>query len=151
MKYIIKKGKHFAKLTWSRLFPFVGKKVEGSVIFSEECLVQGEISGWNKLTGISSLNNHNNSGRLVWMSNGEKIRIAGYVYKDGVRNEREIMQVVPERIYSYSIRYSEGYWIFTIDHKQITMTGKLGFWKFRQFPFFGGQSTAPVTMELWLN
>ena len=151
MRYIIKKGKHFANFTWNRLFPFTGKKVSGSFIFSEECLVQGEKSGWNKLTGISSINNHKNSGRLVWMSNGAKIRIAGYVYNDGVRSEREIIKVDTDRVYSYSVRYSNGYWIFTVDHKEITMSGKLGWWKFRQYPFFGGVSVAPVTMKLWLN
>ena len=151
MKYIIEKGKHFAKFTINRLFPFVGKEISGTFIFSKECLVQGDVSGWNKLTGISGLRIHNNSGRLVWMSNGSKIRIATYVYVNGVRSTKEVAQVDVDRIYSYSVRYSNGYWIMTIDHRVHTVYGKLGFFKFRCHPYFGGVSKSPITMSLWIG
>lgn len=151
MKYIIKKGRHFANFTINRLFPFTCSEIEGTVLFSKECLVEGNISGWNKLIGITSLNNHKNSGRLVWMSDGTKIRIAGYVYKDGSRNEKEIIRIDADRSYKYSVKYSNGHWVFSIDYKDVIMTGKLGFLKFKQFPFFGGQAVAPITMKLWLN
>ena len=150
MKYTIEKGNHYSNFTINRLFPFVGKTVKGSVKFSEECLQQGQQSGWNKLTGISSLDIHKNSGRLVWMSNGNAIRIAGYVYKDGERRDQGICTIPSGKWFSYSIKYSHKSWIFSINGNRIIMSGDMGILKLRAYPYFGGQSTAPTKMTIWV-
>jgi len=149
MKYTIKKGRHFATLTWNRLFPFSSKIDKGTVKFSKECLAIAPISGHNKLTGIAGLDNHKNSGRLVWQSDGNMIKIWGYVYKDGVRTEKYITSLEVEKEYEYEIRIRKYIWHFLIDNKLVSLKGKIGFWKFKQYPYFGGLSPAPLTMSIW--
>lgn len=148
MKYTIKRNHHFANFTINRLFPFVGKKIKGRVLFDGACLTEGEIAGWNKLTGITSSKIHENSGRLVWRSDGQKINIAAYVYENGVRNEKIIISTHPNIWTPFEIKYSNGYWVMSVLYKEVVLSGKMGFWKFRCYPYFGGQSTAPVTMQI---
>lgn len=151
MRYKIKKGKHFANLTINRLFPFVGKTISGTVKFSKECLVKGEISGWNKLTGIGAPDNHADSGRLVWRAIGTKIEIAGYVYYGGMRTEKVMGRIDVETEYEYIVHLDSGRWYFSIDMLTFNMDGRLGLIKLRQYPYFGGKSTAPVTMTITLG
>jgi len=148
VKYNIKRGKHFANFTLNRLFPFTGKSLKGNVRFSYNCLSPEVIPGWNKLTGISSLKIHNNSGRLVWRAQKGKIMIAGYVYKDGRRNEMLITSLLPDIFYPYSVEYKKGVWVFSINGTTVMMPGALGFWKFKCFPYFGGKSTAPEDLVI---
>jgi len=149
MKYTIKKGRHFATLTWNRLFPFSSKIDKGTVKFSKECLAIAPISGRNKLTGIAGLDNHKNSGRLVWQSDGAMIKIWGYVYKDGVRTEKYITSLEVEKEYEYEVEFADGRWIFEIKGNITSLPGKIGFWKFKQYVYFGGLSPAPLTMSIW--
>jgi len=148
MKYTIKKGRHFANFTINRLFPFSSKIDKGTVKFSKECLAIAPISGHNKLTGIAGFDNHKNSGRLVWQSDGNMIKIWGYVYKDGVRSEKYITSLEVEKEYEYEINFL-GKWFFEINNKVISLDGKIGFWKFKQYVYFGGLSPAPLTMTIW--
>jgi len=149
MKYTIKKGRHFANFTINRLFPFSSKIDKGTVKFSKECLAIAPISGRNKLTGIAGFDNHKNSGRLVWQSDGNMIKIWGYVYKDGIRTEKFITSLEVEKEYSYEVSFSMDRWFFYIDGNVAHIDGNLGFWKFKQYVYFGGLSPAPLTMSIW--
>ena len=149
MKYTIKKGRHFANFTINRLFPFSSKIDKGTVKFSKECLAIAPISGHNKLTGIAGFDNHKNSGRLVWQSDGAMIKIWGYVYKDGIRTEKFITSLEVDKEYEYEVRIRKYIWHFLIDNKLVSLKGKIGFWKFKQYPYFGGLSPAPLTMTIW--
>jgi len=151
MKYTIRKGKHFANFTINRLFPFACKKLSGSVIFDSNCLVPGEVDGWNKLTGITSFKIHKNSGRLVWKSFENRIQLAGYVYYKGVRNWRTITEIPHGTWFGYSVEYIDKHWRFTVNGKTIVMNGEMGFCKFRCYPFYGGQSKAPARMVIKLK
>lgn len=151
MKYTIKKGRHFSNFTINRLFPFCSSKISGTVKFDKKCLVQGEISGHNKLTGISSLKIHENSGRLVWQSDGALLKIYGYVYNNGVRREQYITSLLKEKKYNYSVSFKSGFWRFEINNITVYLKGSLGFWKMRAYPYFGGVSTAPVQMSIDLT
>ena len=82
------------------------------------------------------------------MSTGKKIKIAGYVYKDGVRKEHYFCDVFTERYYNYSVEYKKGGWFFKLGDFRIRMDGKLGFWKMMCYVYFGGKSTSPVTMQI---
>jgi hypothetical protein len=153
MKYTIKKGRHYATFTINRLFPFSSRSKEGSIKFSKECLEEGDISGWNKLTGIASAEIHKNSGRLVWRSNGNSIMISGYVYMNGVRREMLITSIDVDKWYDFSIEYSNKVWRFSVNGRQILMSGYLpsNVLNFKCFPYFGGQSVAPQTMYVWVK
>jgi len=151
MKYKIKKGKHFAQFTINRLFPFTCSKISGSVMFDSNCLVKESIPGWNKLTGISGTKIHKDSGRLVWRSKGNQISIAGYVYNNGERKEIEITTIPVNMWFSYKIEHYKDVWRLSVGGKVVIMSGNLGFFKFRCYPYFGGQSTAPVDMVIELG
>ena len=151
MKYLIKKGKHYAKFTINRLFPFVGRKIGGKVKFDMACLTEAKPSGWNKLTGITGFSIHKNSGRLVWRSDGSKILIAGYVYNKGVRKDIKFTSVMVDRFYNFSINQVGALWAFSIDDKVIRMDGDIGFWKLRAYPYFGGRAVAPCEMVITIK
>ena len=139
MKYTIKKGRHYAAFTINRLFPFSSRSKEGSIKFSKECLASAEI--------------HKNSGRLVWRSNGNSIMISGYVYMNGVRREMLITSIDVDKWYDFSIEYSNKVWRFSVNGRQILMSGYLpsNVLNFKCFPYFGGQSVAPQTMYVWVK
>ena len=149
MKYTIKKGRHFANFTINRLFPFSSKIDKGTVKFSKECLAIAPISGHNKLTGIAGFDNHKNSGRLVWQSDIARIAIWGYVYKDGIRTEKYITSLEVDKEYYYEVEFIMDKWFFEINNNVVSLAGNLGFWKFKQYPYFGGLSPAPLTMSIW--
>ena len=148
MRYIIEEGKHYAKFTWDRLFPFASNKRDKAVLFDDGCLTPAFPSGLNKLDGISGFRIHKNSGRLVWIANGSLIAIYGYVYKDGVRTQIKIGDYDPEGFISYSIEYVAGQWHFHVNNDYACLDGKLGFFKFRCFPYFGGRAVAPCDIIL---
>lgn len=151
MKYIIKKGQHYANFTLNRLFPFASKKQSGSFMFDDNCLEKETIPGWNKLCGISSLRIHQNSGRLVWRSDGNMITIAGYVYSNGERSELEIIKVPVCSWIKYKIENKRGFWHFTVNGVTVLLGGSVKGLKFKCYPYFGGRSTAPKTMEIWIS
>jgi len=153
MKYTIKKGRHYADFTINRLFPFSSRSKKGSIKFSKECLKEGDISGWNKLTGIASSEIHENSGRLVWRSQNGTIMIAGYVYYNGIRKEMLMTNVQVDRWHAYEVSFSNGNWTFSFDNKEIFMYGYLPsrILNFKCYPYFGGQSVAPQTMNIWIS
>ena len=148
MKYLIEKGNHYANWTWNRLCPFTSNKIEGEVKFDISCLTEASPSGWNKLTGITSLKIHNNSGRLVWRTDGKKILIAGYVYNKGVRKEVNITSLLVDEYYKFSIEYLANTWTFKINGKLVRMNGNLSFIKLRAYPYFGGKATSPCDIKV---
>ena len=152
MEYLIKKGRHYANFTINRPWPFTGTKLEGGFSFDKACATAFvNPTGWNKLTGISSLQIHKNSGRLVWMPDGlGGIKIAGYVYDNGIRRVLPITTVKPDEQYSYSIEYFKYTWVFKVNGITRIMAGELGAFKIRCFPYFGGQAKAPTDLKITL-
>lgn len=150
MKYVIKKGNHRSNFTLDRLQPFCDSNETGIFKFDTACLMKEEIPGWNKLTGISTIRIHKNSARLVWRSNGTRINIAGYVYKDGGRSEKEITLVRTNEDIEYSIDYNKHTKTvkFTVNDESIIMDVDLDGCKFKCYPWFGGQSAAGTTMTI---
>jgi hypothetical protein len=148
MKYIIKKGKHYASFTWNRLWFISKRKIDKTVIFDKGCLTPATPSGMNKLDGISSILIHRNSGRLVWIANEDKIDVYGYVYLRGVRKQKFIAKLEVGREYNYTIEAIQGLWKFSIGAKDLYMDGKLGWFKFKCFVYFGGKATAPCDIKI---
>jgi len=149
--YTIKKGWHMSLPLWPRLWPFSKKSISGFVGFNEECFTAIEdIPGWNKLTGISSWRIHKDSARFVWRAKGNSIRIAGYVYSNGVRTEKEITSIYPgDHDFIISLEHNYGSWWFTVNGKKVWIPARKprGQW-FKCFFYFGGRSTAPHTIKI---
>lgn len=148
MEYLIEKGNHYANFTWNRLYPFTKGVISTRVIFDEDCLTVATPSGLNKLDGISGFNIHYNSGRLVWISNNNKIDIFGYVYNKGDRNNKFITSVDVNTIINYTIEYLNNEWVFIVNNKMITLDGTIPFIKFRCYPYFGGKAVAPCDIKI---
>jgi len=58
-----------------------------------------------------------------------------------------------DKWYDFSIEYSNKVWRFSVNGRQILMSGYLpsNVLNFKCFPYFGGQSVAPQTMYVWVK
>lgn len=156
MNYTIKQGKHYSNFTLNRLLPFTSTSIVGTFRLNANCWHERnsiEYTGWNKLTGIAQIFGvHQNSGRLVWQpdfQNKGKIQIAGYVYSGGGHwKVQPIMTIDVDKDYLFSIKRSYGYWLFTVNERQIMMAGNNPVLPVKCYPYFGGKSTAPHSMNI---
>ena len=159
MRYIIKKGKHFAKWSWNRLWPFAKIPKQFMVKFGDECWYDNSLvenPGYNKLCGFSGLNIHYNSARVVWQPDFDSpgyIKLYGYVYDRGGNWKAEyIMTVKTEEAFNIFIGYSNGKWVFIVTSynggKTIEMSGHKPIIKLKAYPYFGGKDTAYHDMTI---
>jgi hypothetical protein len=154
MKYIIKKGNHFARFNISRLWPFSGSCIRGTIRFDESCWHKRsdiEYTGWNKLTGVSSLLIHRNSGRLVWQPDFNvpgRILIASYVYDRGRRITHPFASCLTGQDVSFMIIAEGGYYSFECNGNITGIRADSPSVLFKCFPYFGGKSTAPHNMSI---
>lgn len=152
MKYLIRKGHHFARFNISRLWPFSAHCITGTIRFSASCWhSRNEIgpTGWNKLTGISGLLIHRNSGRLVWQpdfNHSGRILIAAYVYHHGIRITEPFVSCQVETTKEFTLMATGGIWSFGFGDNIRGIVGTTPFIAFKAFPYFGGRSTAPRDM-----
>lgn len=154
MIYQIKKGHHFARFNLSRLWPFSAHCIQGTIRFDESCLYNRDeigLTGWNKLTGISSLLIHRNSGRLVWQPDfvyPYRIIIAAYVYNKGVRISEPFASCMTGETTGFSILATGNIYSFGFGDNIRGIEGKTPLLAFKAFPYFGGHSTAPHDMTI---
>jgi hypothetical protein len=154
MIYLIKKGHHFARFNVSRLWPFSAHCIYGTVRFSASCWHSRDsikLTGWNKLTGISSLLIHRNSGRLVWQpdfNHPGRILIAAYVYRRGVRISQAFASCEVEKEIEFTVIGTGGIWSFGFGDNIRGIPGKTPIITMKAFPYFGGRSTAPQNMTI---
>lgn len=153
MKYVFKKGRHFA---W-HFFKFYFKNsgtIEHRVKFSKNCLYSfGTIDDFdvNKLFGRSFGYHHTNSIRFGWRSDGKNIIIYAYNYKDGVRHIKELCKCIVNKEYTFKMKYSPKDVLLEISSKDwttkyamdINAKRKFGY---KLYPYFGGNRTAPHEM-----
>ncbi len=158
MIYVIKKGRHFAKWSINRLFPFSKVRTRGHIKFSKDGWHSRdavEHTGWNKIVGIAqAFGIHKNSGRLVWQPDFENegvLKIAGYRYSNGGKwHAVHFVDVKVDRWYEYEVKWSDGAWVFTMNYRFTTMSGNKPKLPTKCYPYFGGRSTAPQTMKITL-
>ncbi|MGE4589834.1 MAG: hypothetical protein AB7E34_09710 [Acidaminococcaceae bacterium] len=153
MNYTIKKGKHFSQFTWNRLWPFVPKVIRGNIKFGDECgTAYVQQPGWNKVTGISSLQVHRNSVRIVWQPAGyQMVRVAFYAYINGKRHIIELGTLSTNYQWPYKIEMRDMNYTVTLGFYRATLFGKKVWPRFRCFPYFGGRSTAPADINITIN
>lgn len=149
--YTIQKGEHYSR----GRFPGTvhGNRIRFDAVFSSGTL-QSNISGdLNKLYGFIDANSsvHRNSARFAWVSDGVRINVYSYLYRDGVRTFKKIGETMPEQRHSYEIIAKHNRYIFKFD----TVTHTFNRFhilehgaRFRLFPYFGGNLPAPNTMQI---
>lgn len=165
MKYIIKKGKHYASgfnfaLTTKNTIKF-------SCVFSKNCLYDknqlinnDDIYDINKLYGVSlSYHHHHKSARFGWRCIDNKtIQIITYTYNNSLRKieDSKILGIVkPNEIINlelYILKNKIKYSFINLNsgEKNSEYFNIKNCFPIRYilFPYFGGNNTAPHAMEI---
>lgn len=109
----------------------------------------------NKLWGFSEgFNNQYNSARIGWSWNNDALRLYGYVYANGVRHMQEISPVAIGTDVSCSIKLAGNTYLFTVNGVSISLprgpsaTQASGY---QQYPYFGGDETAPHLITIMIK
>ena len=158
--YVIKKGKHYSKLKKGIRFPkfnFGKQSFRIEVVFMPECshLPFNDEDDYdiNKLYGFSWGMHHTNSYRIGWRSDGKGgIILSNYYYVDGKRKYEDICTVPTNR--NVTIDFEKGH--VCVNTLQDRWTSKVALnmrtgWGYYLYPYFGGNKTAPDTMEILLK
>jgi hypothetical protein len=158
MTVTIPKGSHYSSGLSLGSLHFGTKELAFAVNFDESCLklngVQKCDGDFNKLFGFSYGLHQTNSVRIGWKAVGDRIRVAGYVYQNGVRTIKGFAWVNPEQLTIISIQHDTqaGVVWFTCGDKVLslpyTASPTVGYYL---NPYFGGDCNAPETMYIEMN
>lgn len=159
--YTIREGNHYPDGTH---FAFSGSTINFEAVLTQSCYydesIQGDKTGWNKLYGITSSRIHTHSARMVWRPGAtpDTFRLAAYVYIGGDRLIEELGTVDADTPFQGKVAYKSGKKIeislikSPTDITTKTFSDARKPWPlFRAYPYFGGQSTAPHDMEIWVK
>jgi len=130
----------------------VGPKMEQWWKFDPDCFYEPDIENdINKLTGLGALDNQNNSIRIDWRCVNNKFQLLGYVHNNDT--EITIMDSVnPNESFYIRVEYINGGAEIQVKNKILIVNDiKKPTTIFRQNPYFGGQSTAPHDMTLYMR
>lgn len=138
--------------------PHTGKTEQTyKVKFSRSCLalhgIQKCDGDWNKLFGWSYGYHHTNSLRLAWKSLNGKIRIGWYIYENGAVKYDGFASVIPDTEIEMYIRHDteKKVAVFVCGDKSVTVNySKRPSWGYTLNPYFGGDCSAPVNMQIEL-
>lgn len=138
-----------------------GSTFKYKVKFHQNCLYTIEgVDLWdiNKLVGFSSSYSHHvQSCRVGWRClDQENIQLVTYCYDDKIRlPEIIITQVKTGEEFTLTLKNSQQYWIFIFyqenkDPIVILVPKKKSGWcfKYKLFPYFGGNQKSPHAMEI---
>lgn len=146
--YTIKEGKHYCK---GLHFGVTSTVQKFKFRFNTNCLYDETqvIPGWNKLYGWASLNNHKNSVRLAWRCEKGKLIVGYYCYVKGVRIDGDLIEVEPGVWYDAECSEVNRQFVCRVETNYKVINGaKKPCIAFINRFYFGGNSTAPHTMNL---
>jgi len=152
--YVIRQGQHYCdqstiKSVTTAEMKFVAR-FDSTAIYQTISLVnQYDI---NKLYGFTEgIDNQYNSARFGWRWSEGALRLFGYVYKNGVRNSLEIGNYNLNSDIICSIKLNGSSYIFTANGLSISLPrgpSTLTASGYQQYPYFGGDETAPHTINI---
>jgi len=178
-KFKVKKGKKsFRGPRWN----FIGKNREEfnvKALFHQDCgyRLSENYDQINKLTGWSynffpfydketkswKPGHHKNSVRIGWRCvNGDDIELLAYVYIDGVRKSKNLLEMGLDEWVHLNFKETESYYTFKVIKengessvarfkKNSTKKGFLGLFIYRLYPYFGGKIASPHNMTIDLR
>ncbi|GAA4398145.1 hypothetical protein GCM10023187_08460 [Nibrella viscosa] len=139
-------------------------KIEVSLQFDAESIYQLPMAyqpNWNKITGLSFGNVHENSARLVWRWLNNRIEIGRYTYVNGTREYGVIDTITLgevkryrigidrlHRMYEYSVWDQETRGYQTRYRQLFFHKGNLGI---LCNPYFGGSQPAPKRVQFHMR
>lgn len=161
MKYTIKEGEHDSGLHFGLVF---GDTIRFRAKLSESCLysvdqwLETDKKDLNKLAGFSNGFNHEiNSARIGWRcKNNDCFEITTYIHDNGnfIPGSETVLGIVyPEEWFNCSIQnigysYRFGFNGFFLNVSKQT---KPNFFKYRLYPYFGGNHVAPQDISIYLE
>lgn len=136
--------------------------MEYEVAFTRSCLYKMEgidKRDINKLFGFSFGYHETNSVRFGWRSEGGKIELSVYLYKNGKRETQTIGLVEIDNIYIFEIVVLKGFIVFRVKtdlgtiliNVQTSRVKGACSWGYELFPYFGEKRTAPQNIELYMR
>lgn len=149
--FVIQQGEHYAK---PLLVKPVDKVYEATYYFNETCKydIGSDQTDWNKLGGISDIDPHNWSARLVWRYLNDSISIGYYIYDPSepqVQKDELLKIPIDSEVYfkiidadsAYYYQVNETYFKYYhgAKHEGIKITPSL---------YFGGNKKAPHNIEI---
>lgn len=172
MLYRIRKHKSKSSLNLEQT-PFC---YQGKARFSNSCAydIGADQTDMNKLIGIGlfdkpfkemfdnmSAPHHIDSARIGWYYNEGKIHLHTYCYVNGVKphhNIAELMKYIctveleQEFTWSLKINYDTKQYLFNINDSEVAIPFTHNKQKgYLLYPYFGGNISAPHTMDIYLN
>lgn len=157
ISYKIKKGEQFCDKTGLKAvetseMKFVVKFDSSAVYQTVDPANQYDI---NKLFGFSDNNSahHLFSARIGWRWSDNALRLFGYIYNNGVQENKEIAAVTIGQELNCSIKAGSSTYVFNVNGNTVTMprlsTTPLAK-GYQLYPYFGGDELAPhdITIQI---
>ena len=154
--FTIQKGAHYCDQNPVKTITTSERKF--MVKFDSSAIYQTELPenqyAVNKLWGFSEgTNNHYNSARIGWSWTDNALRLYGYAYVSGQLYYQEITSTTIGAEISCSIKLAAENYQFTVNGVSLSLprgtSGSLAS-GFQQYPYFGGNETAPhlITIQI---
>lgn len=155
--FTIQKGAHFCDQ--NPIKSITASEMKFMVMFDSSAIYQTELPenqyAVNKLWGFSEgTDNHYNSARIGWSWTDHALRLYGYVYVSGELHYQEITSVAIGTEISCSIKLAAQSYLFTANGVSVYLprgTSGLQASGYQQYPYFGGNETAPHLITILIK
>ena len=157
-EYFIAKGNHYSDQ--SGQVTLNSPRIKCQIIFDSSAIYQNsDVNNQldvNKLIGFSDCGagHQENSARLGWNWNGEKVVIYAYAYSGLQRIIYPIDSVKIGQIFSCSVEAIEGFYHFSVEGSKYSIprycSGYSGA-SYKLFPYFGGDEAAPHDIRILIR
>ena len=155
--YLIEQGQHFC--TPNPYVTTAESQLNFIAVFDSSCIYMttdpDDQDDINKLFGFSDCNTQHleNSARIGWRWSKDSLRLFGFVHNNGNMIYKEITTAAIKENINCNITCEESSYRFTVNGKSITIPrgchGNSS--KYKLYPYFGGNETAPHNVIIKLT
>lgn len=158
IQYVIRQGQHYSDQSTFTNVQY--DELKFAAIFDSTAVYRtadpANQEDINKLYGFSDSNSphHQFSARFGWNWSRDSLRLFAYTYNNAVRESKEIGTVQIGAVNNCSIKVTQSTYIFTLNGKPVTTSRSATGTKavgYRLYPYFGGDETAPHTINIWIK
>lgn len=156
-EYVIDAGKHSST---SKVATFSGSTLDFVARFEKSAIyttdAESNQADINKLYGFSDCTSHHHthSARVGWRWFDDEVQVLAYTYADGTRDWELLGSVEIERNTRFKIHSVGDTYEFEFDGTTTVMDRGCdggGGVKYKLWPYFGGDETAPHDVHIWLG
>lgn len=156
--YTIQKGSHYCDQTH---FEIIIKPSVSAVVTFDSSAIYTSVAeenqrDVNKLIGFSDCgtDHQENSARLGWSWNGEKLVIYAYAYNNKERITKTLGTAPLDKPFSCSVKAGKGQYYFTLDNVRDSIPRHCGDFTgthYKLFPYFGGDEVALHAVKIIID